>query len=98
MRITNQAVGIAFANHHKTETAELRLSRPRIMCGPDTGEEMLREREIGHTLDLVDEDDNPLLNMLQDNLHVKLNQALPITKYRVILPPGLQICLQSQLA
>ena len=81
MRITDQAVGIAFANHHKTEAAELRLGRPRIVCSPDTGEEMFRERKIGHALDLVDEDDDPLLDMLQDDLHVELNQALPIAQY-----------------
>ena len=58
---------------------------------------MLVKWQVGDVLDLVDEHNNPFLNILQNHVDIEFDQALPVTEDRVVLPPGLEINFEPQL-
>ena len=68
------------------------------MRSTNAREEVFGKRQVSDTLNLVNKDDNSFVDILEHNLDVEFNKSLSIAEDRVVLPPGLQVCLQPQLA
>ncbi len=60
--------------------------------------QLVCERQVGDALDLVNENRDALVHVLQDDFRIKLDKALPVAEYGLVLPPALQVYPNTQLS
>ena len=98
LRLRHQADRVALAEQDECQARKVGIRRTRVVCAANAGQQLVGKRQVFNTLNLVDEDDDWFRNELQDDFRIELEQALPVAQDGLVVPPGLQVVANAQLA
>ena len=86
------------AEHDKIQPLVFRLCRTRVIAGAHRNEEFTGERQLQASLDVVEENRDGYRRMRKHDFPEEVCEPLLADQHAFLLPPGLQIDLEPELA